>query len=384
MADKSKIEWTDATWNPIRGCSIVSEGCRNCYAMQVAARFSGKGQAYEGLAYRNESGAHWTGKVKLIEELLETPLRWKRPRRIFVNSMSDLFHESIPDEWIDRVFAVMALAPQHIFQVLTKRPYRMRAYLLKKELEWTDWGVSEHAEDVDFKFLYHNGELKQHLRDSGWWIDYDYSEEGKKDGSRPYYGGKIPLPNVWLGVSCEDQKTADERIPLLLQTPAAVRWISAEPLLEPISLCDLTSQTGNDPIDAIGHPDAAFDLHVKPEALNWVVVGGESGAGARPMHPDWARSLRDQCLAAGVPFFFKQWGKYLPLGVVNDGDELVPGTAVFNQHGDRLSPDCCGNDYDVEDGDAAIRFGPVGKKIAGRLLDGREWNEYPDIALGGA
>src|SRR6185295_14646626 len=133
MADKSKIEWTDATWNPIRGCSVVSEGCRHCYAMQVAARFSDKGQAYEGLAYRNESGAHWTGKVRLIEEHLEDPLRWKRPRRIFVNSMSDLFHESIPDEWIDRVFSVMAMAPQHTFQILTKRPERMKAWAQR---EW--------------------------------------------------------------------------------------------------------------------------------------------------------------------------------------------------------------------------------------------------------
>src|SRR3989442_673506 len=125
MGDKSKIEWTDATWNPIRGCSVVSEGCRNCYAMQVAVRFSGAGQSYEGLAYRNNSGAHWTGQVKLIEEHLEDPLRWKRPRRIFVNSMSDLFHESIPDKWIYHIFDVMYSAKHHVFQVLTKRPDRM-------------------------------------------------------------------------------------------------------------------------------------------------------------------------------------------------------------------------------------------------------------------
>lgn len=289
MADKSKIEWTDATWNPIRGCSVVSEGCRNCYAMAVAARFSGKGQAYEGLAYR--SGAHWTGNVRLIEEHLEDPLRWKRPRRIFVNSMSDLFHESVPVEWIGRIFDVMASATlecgkrhqhedecwtgtPHTFQILTKRPERMLHVM--KELLPTEVG-ERWAGDSAISMA----------------IEVQW-----------------PLPNVWLGISCEDQKTASERIPLLLQTPAAVRWISAEPLLGPISLCDLTSMIGNDPIDAIGHPDPVFDLHVKPPMpLNWVVVGGESGTNARPMHPDWARSLRDQCVAAGIPFFFKQGSK---------------------------------------------------------------------------
>ena len=136
MGDKSKIEWTDATWNPVRGCSVVSEGCRNCYAMQVAARFSGEGQAYEGLAYRNSSGAHWTGKVRLVEEHLEDPLRWKRPRRIFVNSMSDLFHESLDEIDIGQVFGVMALAKQHTFHVLTKRPARMLSILETARICW--------------------------------------------------------------------------------------------------------------------------------------------------------------------------------------------------------------------------------------------------------
>lgn len=141
MGDKSKIEWTDATWNPVRGCTVVSEGCRNCYAMNYAARFSGKDKdgkdlPYANLAYRNESGAHWTGEVQLVEKHLEDPLRWKRPRRIFVNSMSDLFHKSIPDEWIDRIFAVMALAPQHAFQVLTKRPERMWHWFSTSGVVW--------------------------------------------------------------------------------------------------------------------------------------------------------------------------------------------------------------------------------------------------------
>src|SRR5690348_2206473 len=176
MGDKSKIEWTDATWNPIRGCSRISEGCRNCYAERVAARFAGLGQPYEGLAkYRGEGlrqigdrghiDPHWTGEVRFIEEKLGEPLHWREPRRIFVNSMSDLFHEKVQDIWLNKIFSnVMEIATQHTFQILTKRPERMLKYL---SWRWDD--------------------------------------------------GRIPMRNIWLGVSVEDQKTADERIPLLLQ-----------------------------------------------------------------------------------------------------------------------------------------------------------------------
>jgi protein gp37 len=318
MADKSEIEWTDATWNPIRGCSVVSEGCRNCYAMSVAARFSGEGYPYEGLAYRNESGAHWTGKVKLIDEHLEDPLRWKRPRRIFVNSMSDLFHESIPTEWILRIFEVMAYAKQHVFQVLTKRPERM-------------------------KYLLH------------------YPDDGKFHGDSAEHHRLLmtqPLSNVWLGVSCEDQKTADGRIPLLLQTPATIKWVSAEPLLGPIDLSIYMA--------------SGFDTPPQNDILNWVVVGGESGPSARPMHPDWARSLRDQCVAAGAPFFFKQWGAWLHESQTDKNlwRQCVEAGVIRGQV-----------QRHVEFGGFTYR---VGKKNAGRLLDGREWNEYPDIAMGGA
>jgi protein gp37 len=264
MADKSKIEWTDATWNPIRGCSVVSEGCRNCYAMQVAARFSGEGLPYEGLAYRNSSGAHWTGKVRLIEEHLEDPLRWKRPRRIFVNSMSDLFHESIPTEWILRIFEVMAYAKHHVFQVLTKRPERMRHLLY-------------------------------------------YPDDGKFHGDSAEHHRLLmtqPLSNVWLGVSCEDQKTADERIPLLLQTPAAARWISAEPLLSWIRF--------DDPPPSLDRPSYFYGYQNFRSAdkhdIDWVVVGGESGAKARPFNLAWAREIVRECRAAAVPVFVKQLG----------------------------------------------------------------------------
>ena len=282
MGDKSKIEWTDATWNPIRGCSRVSEGCRNCYAESIAARFSGPGQAYEGLVEMTPSGPRWTGKVTLQVEHLNDPLRWKRPRRIFVNSMSDLFYEGVSDEWIDQIFIVMALAATHTFQILTKRPDRMAEYFgeLFAGHMYEVAGKSEHPEAVMAAFA--NG-----------------------------------LPNVWAGVSVEDQRNADERIPLLLQTPAALRFISAEPLLGPIDLAlDCIDK------DEKGRP---FYLHDKEMwhpcdyacgkdiagGIDWVIVGGESGPDARPMHPDWARSLRDQCISANVPFFFKQHGEWL-------------------------------------------------------------------------
>lgn len=272
MSAKSSIEWTDATWNPIRGCSRVSEGCRHCYAERVAARFSGPGQPYEGLALMRSDGPHWTGKVRLVEEALELPLRWKKPRRIFVNSMSDLFHEGLTDYEIGLVFDVMVQAKRHVFQVLTKRPERMRNFVN------SHWPVEE--------------------------------------------------SHIWLGTSVEDQETAEARIPFLLDTKAAVHWISAEPLLGPINFNSITP-------------------------LDWVVVGGESGPRARPMHPEWARSVRDQCKGAGVPFFFKQWGEW--------GPELLPWR--------RNHP--------------KLRMLRKGKKAAGRLLDGQEWNEYPGDRAGG-
>lgn len=260
MADKSSIEWTDATWNPIRGCSRVSEGCRHCYAEAVAARFSGPGQAYEGLAVMKDNGPHWTGDVRFVEEHLEDPLKWRRPRRIFVNSMSDLFHESLSDPAVLSIFSVMERAPQHLFQVLTKRPKNM--------LRVVSW--------IGRKFVDN--------------------------------GDRWPLPNVWLGVSVEDQKTADERIPLLLQTPATVRWISAEPLLGAVNL----EATGPmfEKLNVLRPHQAAIDhgVYENRPGLDWIVVGGESGADARPFNLDWARSIICQCRDAKVPVFMKQLG----------------------------------------------------------------------------
>jgi protein gp37 len=286
MADRTKIEWTDATWNPIRGCTRVSEGCRHCYAEVMAARFSDSGQWGHGLAQRvtlpgGGTDHRWTGKVELVDTALDLPLRWYTPRRIFVNSTSDLFHEKVPDEWIDRVFAVMALAPQHRFQVLTKRPERMRAYLTRIDTpaRWAGMALAVSARYVPpSPFVFTVGQ---------------------------------PLPNVWLGTSIEDQATAEERIPHLMGTPAAVRFISAEPLLGPVDLRRLTVQVGGHQewTDALTG-ETVFSqsgcVIAERDPIDWVICGGESGPGARPMHPDWARSLRDQCQAAGVPFFMKQ------------------------------------------------------------------------------
>jgi protein gp37 len=291
------ISWTDATWNPIRGCSRVSEGCRHCYAERHAYRFSGPGLSYEGLVQIGADGARrpqWNGKIKFVEEHLLDPLRWKKPRRIFVNSMSDLFHENVTDEMRDRIFAVMALCPQHTFQVLTKRPERILAYLTPTMSNYQPANVYDAAETISSSFI---------DREHTLW----------------------PLPNVQLGVSVEDQKTADERIPLLLQTPAWHHFISAEPLLGSVSLApewlnvgsievkmdqDLYDSLGEDGRERYIRKLQAEATHAGFNQLDWVIVGGESGAGARPMHPDWARSLRDQCKAAGVPFFFKQWGEW--------------------------------------------------------------------------
>ena len=245
----TSIQWTDRTWNPVRGCTRVSEGCRNCYAEKVAARFSDEGSPFHLYAKRTKAGARWTGKVELVESHLGDPLRWKKPQRVFVNSMSDLFHEGLDDEAISAVFAVMSQSPIHTFQILTKRPRRMFDWFSRTFV--TD-GIEE-AGVTRFSWCHANTD------------------------------GRWPLPNVWLGVSVEDQKTANERIPLLLKTPAAVQFVSYEPALGPVD----------------------FDAYQK---LDWIIVGGESGPGARPFDVGWARNTIAQCKAAGVACFVKQLG----------------------------------------------------------------------------
>jgi len=325
----TKIEWTDRTWNPTRGCSLVSEGCRHCYAMKFAHRFSAEGKPYAGLTELGPDGPRWTGKIRLVPDALEEPLHWRKPQKVFVNSMSDLFHEDVPFEFIDRVFGIMACAPRHTFQILTKRPKRMREYFAELGKTSPDRHIEQRGFDT--------ADFVNNCVDV---VDYDTL-------------CKIPdgLSNVWLGVSVEDQKTADERIPLLLQTPAAIRFISYEPALGPI--------------DFVRFPLRTLDGGENP-GIDWLIVGGESGPGARPMHPDWARSAQQQCEDAGVAYFFKQWGEWFP----RDQWEWTP---------EMILPD----DGDARCEDARTRilddlpFHRVGKKAAGRLLDGQEWNEYP-------
>ena len=269
MADKSSIEWADATWNPVTGCSRVSAGCENCYAERLAATRLRRHPSREGLV---DSRGRWNGRVRFNSQWLAQPLRWRRPRRIFVAAHGDLFHENVPAGWLDRIFAVMALCPRHDFQILTKRPGRMRACLGDSLVANRIHGVIDgwllHGKPGPGGFRFsREASLRAAERADRWQPQFDW-----------------PLPNVWLGVSAEDRKTAGERIPALLETPAAVRWLSAEPLLGPVEIDDLLP------------------------GLDWVVAGGESGPGARPMDPAWVRSLRNQCLCARVPFFFKQWG----------------------------------------------------------------------------
>lgn len=282
MTHNTGIEWTHTpgyrgeTWNPIVGCSVVSPGCKRCYAMTFAGhRLDGNPNTphYAGTTQASSAGPVWTGKVgKASDKTLAAPLRWKKPRAVFVNSMGDLFHEAVPNAWIDQVFAVMALAPQHVFIILTKRAERMREYLADEWRASARWVV---------------GALR---------VVKDYA-----DSNHQVTAAGFPLPNVWLGVSAEDQTRADERIPALLETPAAVRFVSCEPLLGAV---DLTGECPN----AIAEASDLPRYRLLIEQLDWVIAGGESGKDARPMHPGWARSLRDQCAAAGVPYFFKQWG----------------------------------------------------------------------------
>jgi protein gp37 len=367
MADKTSIEWTDATWNPIRGCTRVSEGCRNCYAEVMAARFSDPGQWGHGLARRvalpgGGTDHRWTGEVALVEEALDLPLRWRRPRRIFVNSTSDLFHEKVPDSWIDRVFAVMALAPQHTFQVLTKRPERMRAYLCQP-------GRTGDVLDACLGYLQTPDHAKPRM---------------VKDGIQ-----LLTLPNVWLGTSVEDQATANARIPHLLATPAKVRFLSCEPLLGPVDL-RMVQHPGSSRVwnvlRGVSFSETSLEpLPDDPNRISWVICGGESGPGARPMHPDWAMSLRDQCTLDRVPFFFKQWGEWAPdTGPLPDRqDPIMEGKAAcavwtgqrWDHYGDfyeaPLHPDKA-----ISDTEWMYR---LGKNRAGRLLDGRAHDEFPQV-----
>lgn len=351
MAARSRIEWTQDTWNPIAGCSVHSPGCTNCYAMKrVAPRLAANPATphYAGTVMPSKAGPVFTGVVNLASDaVLTKPLRWKKPRMIFVNSTSDLFHENVPDAWIDRVFAVMALAPQHTFQILTKRAQRMRGYLTKPHKPGRSLTVLDDGSIIDTPAA----QIRAHtamcelfpkappaaLNAAAKWQDERYPGE---DG----FMRRWPLPNVWLGVSAERRQEWLERTGHLRQTPAAIRFVSVEPLLNDLGELDL-------------------------DGIHQVIVGGESGKDARPTHPAWVRPIRNQCAAAQVPFFFKQWGEWAPASVSHEIGKRKPDMQLRNGvWTSRL--------VDLLDPDVMIR---VGKKAAGRLLDGVEHNGMPAI-----
>ena len=359
MSDKSNIEWTDATWNPIVGCTKVSPGCDHCYAERLV---NGR------MRHRYPDGF---AKVVLHPERLDQPLRWKRPRRIFVNSLSDLFEAQVPDEFIVQVFDVMATASRHIFQVLTKRPGRMASFVRR-------YLTGAFATDAAAGLLAFTVER--------------------------------PPPNIWLGTSVEDQHWADVRVPKLLDTPAAVRFLSCEPLLGPVDLdaellghpwaranahshayprhilgpvedpdglwrghmeC-IDDATSDDPYDGRG---CGFDT-TQRGGIDWVIVGGESGPGARPMHPGWARVLRDQCQATGVAYLFKQWGEWGPCDdLLDDQARVLTDEGRWVKPGTPPPPGLC-----LEQPSAWAPMRRCGKQFVGRELDGRTWDEFPSLA----
>jgi protein gp37 len=303
MSDKTAIEWTDATWNPTTGCTQVSPGCDHCYALTLSERFRGTPGHYFEKGF----------DVQLRPDKLDQPLKWKKPRRIFVNSMSDLFHDDIPDDYIAQVFGVMAMAEQHTFQLLTKRHARMRSLL----------------SNPDFR-----EQVAQEI--AGWDVAGRWVPDSIVSAQPDWY----PLRNVWIGVSVENQQWATIRIPELLMTPAAVRFLSMEPLIGGVDLTRIAwKKGGGTHLDVVNGVHGVPGVwHAPAKHVDWVIVGGESGRGARPMKADWARVLRDQVTNASIAFHFKQWGAHGPDGV-------------------RRS-----------------------KHDTGRELDGRTWDEFPEVA----
>jgi protein gp37 len=305
MSDKSKIEWTDATWNPVTGCTKISPGCKNCYMFREYRKLANRGvPGYAGGV---------PDQVRLWPDRLNQPHHWRKPRRVFVCSMADLFHEAVGEIFLARVWGVMEAAWWHIFQVLTKRPDRM--------LDWTE------------------------------------SVSGA-------------VSNIWLGVSVEDQKTADERIPLLLRTPAAVRFVSYEPALGRVDLARIIP-CGYYCDESVGHVDHGPNGNLGH--IDWVIAGGESGPNSRPSHPDWFRSVRDQCQAEGVPFFFKQWGEWAPIQYHHSDKAFLKISVPMPE---KIKPS---TKEIVWDGENMIRYGrrKLKQLALSNLLDGREWNEFP-------
>lgn len=381
MGANSNIEWTDATWNPVSGCARVSAGCDHCYAVWMTRRLEGAargavgkgrlraaGLKYVGLTVEQKPAAiaqgigvdgwHFNGKVRCHADVLGVPLRWKKPRRIFVNSMSDLFHKDVPFEFIDQVFAVMALTPRHTYQILTKRPERMAEYLAE---EHRDLIIDAAVWDIKPEFA-----AKRELGET---IVRDYDVV------------KLPLPNVWLGTSVEDQAALDLRWPWLAKCPAAVRFLSVEPMLGAIDF--LRTPRPGHTIDWLTGEQETAREKVNAPRIDWVICGGESGPQARPMHPDWARWIRDQCQDAGVPFFFKQWGEFGPIGGDTRGDRVVLTDGASYTHGQvaekQIAKEHLGGTGSWKAGLNPTIMHRVGKAAAGRVLDGRTWDEFPEV-----
>lgn len=422
----SKIEWTEETLNCVIGCSPAkgSErgGCAACYAMGQVHRFGERYRNANGLIRLGRSkrdaltflptdgdgktlgkGAKWTGEVWLLPEVLEQPLRRRKPTTYFVNSLADLFHESIVDSeegrlFVAALFGVMAACPQHRFQILTKRPHKARewfAWVIEAAWAWERAQLLSAREGgpdapVLWRFLFQMAsQTIGHDRFAdlvnrtkrGDWMDRDWA---------------WPLPNAWIGASVENQATADVRVPELLKIPAAVRFLSCEPLLGELDLSRWLMRGMPVTDDLLDAPDGEFvdglqrvgDQWHRIDEIHWIIAGGESGPKARPMHPDWARSLRDQCVAAGVPYFFKQFGEYSPF--LNEawlGDESKPWhtwVALDGSSGDAalLTDGEVWSNWtgDPPEGPEAgvVVMAKVGKKAAGRELDGRTWDEVPE------
>lgn len=317
MAEQSKIEWTDATWNPVTGCTPISAGCKNCYARRFANRLRGRAGYPADEPFR----------VTLHPERLGEPFHWRKPRRIFVSSMGDLFHEKVPFEFVDSVFARVASSGTHAFQVLTKRPKRMleqfqrisagapaaaaryardiRQHFDRYKREFLEGYSLPSPPTAELRFLYDSAARQEGHGTSRQESQGISLEHGFSGGE--YHWRSWPLDNLWLGVTAENQTTADERIPLLLQTPAAVRFVSLEPLLGSVQL----PARAMNPKGLCGER-AQYDWE-DGTRIDWVIVGGETGPGARPMDPDWARAIRDDCATAGVPFFMKQMSGKVPI-----------------------------------------------------------------------
>lgn len=315
----TKIEWAERTWNPIVGCSLVSAGCTHCYAMGQAWRMSKNpnekiGPKYQGTVELVKGTPVWTGQINVSDEAMLLPLKYKSPTVWFVNSMGDPFHPAVTDAQLDRLFGTMEACPQHIFQVLTKRPRRMRDYLTMRK------------NAAPIMVPIGNGLLEQHP-----------------------FNNEMQVPsNIWLGVTIEDKRALIQRAKLLKETPAALRFWSCEPLL--------------------GHLG-----YIQPDLMpDWVISGGESGKGARPSHPSWHTHLRDLCMKAGIPYFFKQWGAYSPIRQIGgrfDHRERIDTRVMMS------------GEYGGHNGWPMKR---QPKHLSGRTLEGIEYNQMPAILTKGA